>query len=386
MTQSSTSSVKKVVLLCDFFSSYGGTENYNASLARGLKDRGIEVRIYVGEKAKLDTWREKLVGEGFFFKEPSDFHEDLTSHQIEKEFVTSIVPEINAWKPDVIHAHPFRKMAIQWLKNDAADHTIPVVVTEWTVPGINASHWFEDNTKKYVNRVDAYIATCTAITKGVREYHGYIGTIASIPHVLNITPEKRLPHTTESLNSVGCISRLSTEKGLMFLIGAWKRVTEHLPHHTLHIYGHGPDLAPLTLLRDCLGLQQNIIFEGTFEPGKAKEIAARHSVFAQPSLFESIPTSIIELMLYGRVVVASDVGGIPEIVKDQHNGAVVAAGSTDELAKSLVEILSSPARIETYSRAAYKDVGSTYNYEDTITKIIQLYESVAKNRRAIETV
>ena len=55
---------KKVLLLCDFFSSLGGTEYYNYALAKGLKDNGIDVRIYVGEKPLNSTWRDKFILDG----------------------------------------------------------------------------------------------------------------------------------------------------------------------------------------------------------------------------------------------------------------------------------------------------------------------------------
>lgn len=376
MPKSRLPSVKKVLILCDFFSSLGGTENYNASLARGLRDKGIEVRIYVGEKPRLAHWKDQLVSEGFFFREPSVFHEDLTSNEIEVAFISEIVDEINTWKPDVIHAHPFRKMAIQWLANETANHTIPMVVTEWTVPTKNAAHWFEEDMPTYVQQVDSYIATCHAITEGIRNYHGYKGHIVEIPHLITKVPLERIPHSGGTLSSVGCISRLSTEKGLVFLIGAWKKVVEAFPDQKLHIYGHGPDLSSLELLRDCLGLHDSIVFAGTYKPGDVNTIAARHSVFVQPSLFESIPTSIIELMLNGRVIIASDVGGISELVKHEENGIIVSPGSSDEIAAGIIAMLSSSAKVESFSKQAFDDSHRVYDFDETMKQIISLYDSL----------
>ncbi|MFZ3010087.1 MAG: glycosyltransferase family 4 protein [Candidatus Microsaccharimonas sp.] len=376
MTNIQHSSVKKVVLLCDFFSSFGGTENYNAALARGLRDRGIEVRIYVGERPRLVSWRTQLTDEGFFFKTPETFHEDLTTNAIEKVFIADIVDEINEWKPDIIQVHPFRKMAIQWLENEHADHTIPMIATEWTVPNKNAAHWFEANSIEYINRVRAYIATCHAITKGIKEYHQYQGEIVEIPHIIPHIPMSILPHTSDTLGSVGCISRLSTEKGLVFLIGAWIQVVAKFPLQKLYIYGHGPDQESLELLRDCLGLHDSIIFAGTYEPGTVQEIAERHSIFVQPSLFESIPTSIIELMTSGRVVVVSDVGGVSELVRDNQNGIIVKPGSTDEIAEAIITLLSSRTMVESFSEVAYQDSQRVYDYEKTMNQIIELYEKI----------
>ena len=379
MTTNRQSTVKRVLFLCDFFSSLGGTEKYNATLARGLRDKGIEVRIYVGEKPKLTSWKDQLIDDGFFFSAPSKFHTDLASNEIEKDFMNNIIDEINKWKPDIIHVHPFRKLAIQWLANERADHSIPIVATEWTVPSINSSHWFENNTPAYINQINTYIATCHAITQGIRKYHSYSGPIVEIPHIIKSIPANRAPHTPNTLNSIGCISRLSTEKGLVFLLGAWKQVVDHFPGKKLFIYGHGPDQDNLQLLRDCLGLQNSVIFAGTYRPEDVHKIAAKHSIFVQPSLFESIPTSIIEIMLNGRVVVASNVGGISELVNDSVNGIIASPGSTDEIAKGIISLLSSPEKIESLSQRAFDDSRGIYDYELTMQKIINLYEILKKS-------
>lgn len=373
MSQPLLSPVSKVVLLCDFFSTLGGTENYNAALARGLRDSGVEVRIYVGEKPPRKTWKTQLMAEGFFFKEPAIYHEDLSSNDIEKDFIDEIAQEINEWHPDVIHVHPFRKMAIQWLENGKTDKSIPLIATEWTVPNENASHWFEPNAQKYINKVHTFIATCEAIKLGLREYNKYEGPIVSIPHIIKEVPKQQLAHTNETHFSVGCISRFSPEKGLVFLIGAWKSVIEEFPNATLHLYGHGPEESELKALRDALGLSTSIFFEGTFNPGEVYNIAARHSVFVQPSLFESIPTSIIELMLAGRVVVASDVGGVSELVHHKVNGIVTKPGSTDEIAHGITTLLDSKELVGAYSAKAYDDAQAHYNYENTLTAILALY-------------
>ncbi len=52
--------VQRVALFCDFFSSLGGTEYYNALLATTLRERGLDVRIYIGEKPQLPHWKQLL--------------------------------------------------------------------------------------------------------------------------------------------------------------------------------------------------------------------------------------------------------------------------------------------------------------------------------------
>lgn len=374
--------VSKVVFLCDFFSSLGGTEIYNSTLVHGLIENGIKVRVYSGEKPKLKYWQSMFKKDKIFFKTPNIYHKDLSSNTIEKKFINEIVDEINEWKPDIIHVHPFKKMAIQWLLHEKSNKQIPIISTEWTVPRKNASHWFEPETKLLINRVDAYISTCDAITNGLRNYHGYNGAIVKIPHIIKYKQNNKIYFNKNKSKSVGCISRLSTEKGLVFLIGAWSRIIEKFPNHTLHIYGHGPEETSLKNLRDCLGLQDSIFFEGTYEPGTVNKIAKLHNIFVQPSLFESIPTSIIELMINGVAIIASDVGGISELIHDGENGLICTPGSTDSIVSKLSLLLSSPALVAEYSQEAFKNSHDIYNYDKILSSIIELYDNIMSTKNA----
>lgn len=367
----------RVLLLCDFFSSLGGTEYYNYELAKGLIDRGHEVRIYVGERARRNEWQSKIEELGIPFAQPNVFHKDLDSREIEINFMDTVVDEINEWRPDVIHTHPFKKMAIVWLSHKRSDKSIPIVATEWTVPTKQASHWFEDDINEHISDVSLFIATCEAAARGIHAYHGYKGKIIEIPHIIRNMPEKPLPITDTNLTSVGCVGRFSTEKGIAFLIGAWRQVQAQLPGASLHLYGHGADEDALKELARCLGVADSVHFAGTFEPGTLPEVAQNHAFFVQPSLFESIPTSLIELMMCGRAIVASDVGGIAEVVKNGRNGFIVEPGSTDQLADAIVKLLSSREKIFTFAKQAHVDAHQRYNANKAIDSIVDAYYDVS---------
>lgn len=373
-----TKKLTKVAFFCDFYSSLGGTESYNTVLIKELVNAGIEVRVYIGEKPRRSHWINELAKLGVPFKQPLTFHDDLSRREIEKEFIDSVVDEINLWKPDIIHTHPFKKMAITWLKTERANTSIPIVATEWTVPCKEASHWFEADTAEHINKTAAFIATCVTSRKGIRLHHKYNGPIRVIPHLLSTKPSKmKLPPTsnTESF-SVGCIARLSTEKGIAYLLGAWRKVAAKKPLATLHIYGHGDDENTLKELTRCLGVEDSVFFEGTFSPGEVVSIAKKHDFFIQPSLFESIPTSIIELMLSGRTLIATRVGGIPELITNGRTGLLVDPGSTDQIARAIVRLADDRDLLEQLSNAAYKFSKDTYTTKENFKSILRLYQDV----------
>lgn len=370
--------ISKVALFCDFFSSLGGTENYNMLLAEELVKRGIEVRVYIGEKPRRSDWIDRLTKIGVEPRTPHIYHTDLSQRDIEKKFIDEIADEIALWSPDVIHAHPFKKMAICWLNNPRTDHAIPIVATEWTVPTNNAMYWFEPDTTEHINSVSAYIATCQAAAHGIRDYHKYRGPVFTVPHLL-AHPASRvdLPiHPAGDVSfSVGCVARFSVEKGVMFLLGAWQKVHACRPTARLHLYGHGDDERWLRELCICLGIQESVRFEGTFAPGTIATIASRHDFFIQPSLFESIPTSAIELMACGRTIIATRVGGLPELI-DHDAGLMVDPASTDQLSTAILSLGNDPGRVRRLSENAYRVITQRYDTQKSIDNILCVYRSV----------
>lgn len=365
---------QRVLLLCDFFSSLGGTEYYNALLAQGLHDMGIDVRVYIGERPRHNYWIDILKTAGIKYYHPEEFHSDLESDEIEKEFINQNVAAINAWQPDVIHTHPFKKLAMTWIEHPIANSSIPIVATEWTIPSPQTEHWFDVRTKKHIDRVSVFVATCRALEQGIREYHKYTGRVTVIPHLLEWGDV--LPSSPASSLSVGCISRLSAEKGLDFLIGAWVAVVAVHPDASLHIYGHGSDLEHLTVLCDSLGLKDVVHFEGVFEPFAGVDaVAARHAFFVQPSLFESIPTSLIELMMRDKAVVASDVGGISELI-DASTGLLVEKANTEQLAAAINKLLADPSLTEELGKSAGMLAKERYDYQKCLTQLVAVYDTL----------
>lgn len=377
----SNNHISKVAIFCDFFNEMGGTEKYNLLLAEGLASKGIDVRVYIGERTRSSYWVDKLKSNNISYREPATFYSYRKDRIEERKFISTIVDEINEWSPDIIHAHPFKKMAIEWLANSRANHDIPIVATEWTVPSVNSSHWFEPDIYKYINRVDAYIATCDAIKLGLTEYLGYKGSIYNIPHLLN-TDNITLPEfTVSSSYSVGCISRLSPEKGLVYLLGSWKKVIHSIPNATLHIYGDGNDKLMLVDLCKSLGIENSVHFEGIFDPTEIHDVTKKHAIYVQPSLFESIPTSLIELMMYGRIVIATNVGGVPELIDNNVNGYIINPASTDELANKLISVMSNTTEdsLLKMSIAASSTVRDRYDYYKAIEQIIDVYNRLLKS-------
>lgn len=375
--------VKKVAIFSDFFNSLGGTEYYNFLLAKSLIEKGIDVKVFIGERPKLKYWTELLDKNNIEYFYPKKFHDDLSSRKIEKNFIKKVIKVMKSWQPDVIHTHPAGKMVISWLENDKSQFKkIPIVATEWTTPAENTVHWYQPELKKYINKIDAFIATCVKSKKGIKNFNNYNGKIFLVPHLLN-KPQSNYGFEKEKFLSVGCISRLSPEKGIDFLLGAWKKVQDKFPSASLHIYGHGIDEMHLKELVKALNIKDSVVFEGVFKPLYGiDEIAKKHLIFIQPSLFESIPTSILELMARKRIIIATNVGGVCEVINEKYNsGVLINSGSTQEIYESLINIFSSYEKSLTLSNNAYNVYKRKYNLSNIINSILKIYSTVCNKEK-----
>ncbi len=371
--------IRRVAIFADFFNSLGGTEYYNALLAENLSARGIDIRVFSGEKPELTYWNEVLRKSGIEIVSPNELYQHKALRDIERHFVTEISSNFDAWQPDVIHSHPAGKLLLSWFELNQHSH-VPVIATEWTTPAVFTSHWFLPEIKKFQDNIKAYIAPCEAVHDGIINYHTYSGPVHIIPHLIKVPPflAEGVPQTQDENFSVGCISRFAVEKGIDFLMGAWAKVVKAVPGATLHLYGHGPDEHRLQEMSQCLGIKESVHFEGVFQPITGIDaIAHRHSIFVQPSLFESIPTSVIELIGRRRAIVASNVGGLPELIGgDAPCGLLVEPGNTEALGDALIYLLRDKDLVKTFQASAQHKFSTAYNIEKVTDQILNVYRSV----------
>lgn len=135
---------------------------------------------------------------------------------------------------------------------------------------------------------------------------------------------------------IGFLGRLSQEKGLSHLLGAFSELHKEHPHTRLAIVGDGPERAPLEQMVDTQGLADVVYFAG-FQSEPLNWLAS-FDCFVLPSLTEGTPLALLEAMSLAVPVVATNVGGVGKILRDGVNGFIVSAGNS-ALIKSKLEVL-----------------------------------------------
>ncbi len=149
---------------------------------------------------------------------------------------------------------------------------------------------------------------------------------------------------------VGTVGRLDPVKDQAGLVQAFARVRRDHPGAVLVIAGDGPCRADLEALVGALGLDADVRLLG--ERKDVPQVLQAMDVFVLPSIAEGISNTILEAMATGLPVVATRVGGNPELVDDGTTGTLVEAGSPEALASAIAGYLADPGRRLAHGRAS----------------------------------
>lgn len=173
---------------------------------------------------------------------------------------------------------------------------------------------------------------------------------------------------------IGCVARLDPIKGLDNLLTAIPGILRHCPRARFVIVGDGPERGKLERMRGELGIGHALIFAGYREdPG---DIIACCDICVQPSLSEGLPTSILEYMRAGRPVVATAVGGIPEVVVDQQSGFLVRPDDQEALSDRLVRLTMNPASRAQMGERGREIVRSRFDIRRVVRDYDMLYHEL----------
>jgi glycosyltransferase involved in cell wall biosynthesis len=175
--------------------------------------------------------------------------------------------------------------------------------------------------------------------------------------------------------------RLVMEKGVDVLIEAFAKVKTGVPEARLIIAGDGPEKERLEKLIADLELSSSVTMLGHLNQTEIERQFSRAWVQVVPSRWAE-PFGLVapEAMMRGTAVVASNSGGLGEIVQDRQTGLLVPPGDANILAEALLEILQDRELAEQMGRAGRKVALECFNEESYIDKFVELYQTLGYGR------
>lgn len=290
-------------------------------------------------------------------------------------------------KPAVVHAHDPHAVALASLGlafNTSGDGPPPLVVSRRVATHLRPhafSRW------KY-HQVDRFIATSQTI-RSTLLHDGIPSTRIVIVHngidiqrvqaepAINIHAEFWLPTHAPI---VGAVGSLRTEKGHRHLVDAAAAVIRDIPDARFVIVGEGERKQALERQIHELHLEKHVLLAG-FRP----DALAFHKAF---DLFVTTPvadgpgTSLLSAMACSKAVVATEVGGIPDVVVDGDTGVLVPPRDHQALAQAIVRLLKDDDLRARMGRAGFERVQRMFSAERMVEETLTVYRGVVASRRA----
>lgn len=269
----------------------------------------------------------------------------------------------------VIHAHSGQGARLGAL--GALLYGIPMLVTRRVDNPVR---------KNIINRLTYGKARCVvAISRVTRQqlldfnsdlWVPIIPDAAGNPAVCEETVQK-LRERYEGKFVVGHTGELANaHKGQLHLIRAARKLKETAPDIHVLLLGQGEDEAMLRMEAEGL---PNVEFGGFVD--NVGDYLSIMKVFAYPSLHEGMGSAILDAMSLGLSIVASDVGGIPDIVEHEINGLLVPPGDSDALAEAILKMHEDTELREELGRAG-RTRAMLYSDEHMTNKYVELYETI----------
>ena len=173
---------------------------------------------------------------------------------------------------------------------------------------------------------------------------------------------------------IGVIGRLEPQKGHVYLLQALASFKSSLPAFRLCIVGEGTLREELERLVVKFGLASNVTFAGVRHDMRL--VYAAVDLVVMPSLWEGLPITLLECMASRRPVVATDVGGISEIIQPEHNGLMVPPKSSEALAAAIQRCMQSPESTRARVEAGFETVRREFSVEQLVDKVLALYRQL----------
>lgn len=221
--------------------------------------------------------------------------------------------------------------------------------------------------------VDAVIAVSRAVAERVTNIRPVV-VYTGVPVAESLIPSRE--STTERV--LGTAARLLAQKGIGYLLHSLASLRSEFPNLVLEIAGSGPERTTLERTTRALGLTDRVRFLGWVND--LAPLFGRWEAFVLPSLEEGLPVAPLEAMAAGLPVVATDVGGIPELVENGRTGWLVPPGDSQALAERLRQLLGDREKRLSMGAAGFARARRQFAVERMVKEIADIYDGLVGDR------
>lgn len=348
-------------------SNFGGAQRYVYDLALEAKNRGFEVSVLLGGKGSLS---DKLLGVGVRVVEIPSLERDVSFTKEVQTFL-EIKKVLEKERPDIFHINSSkmgglgalagRIVGIKKIIFTAHGWAFNEPRPEWQKIFIRFLVWLtillshktisvSEKTKKDVSDLPFLKNKLSVIYNGVRDFE--------------------LTGRSEKIFTVGAISELHRIKGLDILLDAWKKFMKGRDVR-LVIIGDGEERQNLVNMAKNMGISSSVIFKGFVE--NARSFLSEFDIFVIPSRSEAMPYALLEAGFAKRPVIATEIGGIPEVIENGLNGILVKPEDSETLFSSLTLLAGDQSLRERLGGNLKETIKEKFSFEKMAEETFKLY-------------
>lgn len=274
----------------------------------------------------------------------------------------------------IIHAHWSLSSLVGWLGKLLSQEPLPMVVT------VHGSDIFQVTryplgatfTRLMLHQCNRVIAVSRALADEVIKLGVHHEKILVISNGVDIRRFEPLAPSHRQ-NVILYVGSLIERKGVNFLIDAMRDVFDVLPDYRLLIVGEGPLYPTLKHKTQSLNIASRVVFLGFQSQDQVRALMQQSKLLVLPSTEEAQGVVLLEALACGTPIVASRVGGIPEVVTPEV-GILVPCADTGALTDAILAALSNSERWLSMSHEARLRAEKMYSWEKVASQVLAVYE------------
>ena len=377
---------KTKVLFVITKSNFGGAQKYVYDLATNMPKDKFDIAVALGGSGLL---AQKLQEKGIRVLAISSLTRDLNTTSDLSAFFELFAIFRNE-KPDIVHlnsakaggvgalaarlcgVHKIIFTAHGWAFNEERPFWQKLIIKFFSWITMILSHKtiaVSDAVKNDIKNWPLINDKIVVIKNGIKEPKFYTKETAR-EKLLSLVGA---PHTPDTF-IIGTIAELHKSKGLQYAIEAFADLAQRDSNLRYFILGGGDEKEHLDMLVRHYGLQERVFLVGFIED--AARFLPAFNVFILPSTTEALGLVLLEAGHAKLPVIASNVGGIPEIIEDGITGILVPPRNLKGLADAIKKLIESPALRMSLGTALHKKVNSTFSSEKALSTTLALYEKM----------
>lgn len=362
-----------------YYPQIGGIENYVYQISKRLVEKGHEVTVYTLNIPKTKKYE---IIDGIKIHRFESIFSILNNH-FSIQMLTELLKKNNY---DIIHAHGYLQFSTNYATISVFKNKTPLIITSHGSPDYEG--WANYISILYhkslglwtLSKASVVIALSASQSRILDKYGAKNITI--IPNGINIQNIELESDCNEFRRKYGLtdesiilyVGSIIPRKGIEYLVDAMKNMNSN----TVLIIVGGT-LKGEEKYKEKLDLKikeeniQNVIFTGRINDKMLKQAYTIADIFVLPSFAEGLPTVLLEAMAYKKAIIASDIPGNNDLIKNKHNGILVEPRNSKKIADELNHLISKPTERKLLGIDAYNTITTEYAWDKIVERIEAVY-------------